>query len=166
VDLVDAGATAPTTQQVADHAGLSVRLVFRHFRTIHGLHMAAAALQAERHRHVLFTVPARGSPALRTRALCRQRRIYFEALAPVRRVVGTAGTAEPTLAEDRDRMHRQLAETFAPEVADRGPEAAALLGALEQATGWEAWRALRDTRDHSPAAAERAIAFTALRLLD
>ncbi len=47
----------------------------------------------------------------------------------------------------------------------RGADAGALLDALEQATGWETWRSLRDVRGRTAAAAERAIAFTALQLL-
>ena len=169
VHLVDAGVPAPTIQQVAERAGVSVRLVFHHFRTAHGLQAAAVALQAERFRHVLFAVPPRGPPELRTRALCRQRRLYFEALAPTRRMAGVGGAADPALhallTEDRVRMRQQLADTFAPEMAGRGTDAVALLDALDQATGWEAWLALRDVRDHSAATAERAMAFTTLRLL-
>jgi len=167
--MVDDGATAPTTRQVAERAGVSVRLVFHHFHTIQGLLVAAATLQAERHRHVLFDVPPRGPPALRIRALCRQRRLYFEALVPVHRVAGAGVSGETDLADllaqDRIRLRSQLAGTLAPEVAGRGAEADVLLDALEQATGWEAWRALRDVRGKTPAAAELAMAFTAVRLL-
>jgi len=169
LDLVDAGATAPTNQQIAERAGVAVRLVFRHFRDTEGLVVAAVALQAERHRWILFAVPPRGPPDIRIRALCRQRRLYFERLTPIYRVArrrsDAAAALRGLLAEDRARMHLQLAGTFAPEMADRGDEADDLLDALEQATGWEAWRARRDGQGQTPAAAERAMAFTAGRLL-
>ena len=169
VDLLDEGVPTPTVREVADRAGVSVRLVFHRFRTAGGLQAAAVALQAERHRHVLFALPPHGPPGLRTRALCRQRRLYFEAITPVHRLAGAgpaAGSAvADLLAVDRALLRSQLADTFAVEIARRGADADALLDALEQATGWEAWRALRDVRGHSPAAAERAMAFTASRLL-
>jgi AcrR family transcriptional regulator len=167
--LVDEGVTAPTARQVAARAGVSVRIVYHHFGGTEGLHAAAVALQAERHRDTLFAIPPRGPPDLRIRALCRQRRLYFEGLAPVYRAAVARADAGAALlgllAADRTRMRMQLAGTMAPEVASRGSEAGDLLDALEQATGWEAWRALRDTRGRTPAAAERAMAFTAVSLL-
>lgn len=173
VGLVDSGTAAPTTRQVATRAGVSVRVVFHHFHGTEGLVVAALSLQSERHRGVLFAIPPRGPPDLRIRALCRQRRLYFEELTPLYRLararvhargdVGT-GLAE-LLAEDRARLRRQLTRTLAPEVEARGVHSGELLDALVQATGWDAWRALRDVRLLSPAAAERAMAFTAERLL-
>jgi AcrR family transcriptional regulator len=169
VALVDAGATAPSTDQVAHRAGVSVRLVFHHFQGTDGLVVAAVALQSARHRHILFGVPPKGPAELRIRALCRQRRIYFEKLTPVYRVARARPRAEAglhqVLADDRARLRSQLADTFAPEVALRGAEADDLLDALEQATGWEAWRARRDGRGQTAAAGERAMAFAAGRLL-
>jgi AcrR family transcriptional regulator len=173
VGLVDAGAAAPTTREVADRAGVSVRVVFHHFRGTEGLVVAALSLQSERHRSILFAIPPRGPPELRIRALCRQRRLYFEGLTPVYRLalarvharVDTGAGIADLLTEDRARLRRQLTGTFAPEVEARGVHADVLLDALEQATGWEAWRALRDVRHLTPAAAERAMAFTAGHLL-
>lgn len=169
VALVEDGGPAPTARQVADRAGVSPRAVFHHFPTTGALLVAGVALQSERHRHVLFDVPPRGPPHLRIHALCRQRRLYFEELTPVFRVANARAGATSALADllagDRAHLRRQLAGTLAPEVTARGPESDVLLDALEQATGWEAWRALRDVRGHTPAAAERAMAFTAGRLL-
>ncbi len=167
--LVDEGATAPTTRQVAERAGVSLRIVFHRFRGTQGLLVAGVALQSERHRDILFAIPPKGAADLRIRVLCRQRRLYFEALTPVFRVAqarpDAAGALRNLLAEDRSRMRHQLAGTFAPEVAPRGAETGDLLDALEQALGWASWRALRDVRGLTPAAAERAMAFTAERLL-
>jgi len=169
VALVDDGADLPTTGQVAARAGVSVRVLFHHFHGTRALMVAAVVLQSERHRGVLFAVPPRGPPDLRVRALCRQRRIYFEGLAPIVRVAGArldaARDLDALLAGDRARLQRQLASTLAPEVDARGAEAARLLEALQDATGWEAWRALRDVRGLSPAGAERAMAYAAHRLL-
>lgn len=169
VALVDAGVTVPTMRQVAERAGLSRRIVYHHFRGTRGLLVAAVSLQSGRHRGTLFDVPPRGAPDLRIRALCRQRRLYFEALAPVVRAAevrpDTAAALQGLFAGDRSRMRRQLAATFAPELTARGPEADDLLDALEQSLGWESWRARRDVRGQSPTAAERGMAFTARRLL-
>ena len=167
--LVDSGSDFPTTSQVAARAGVSVRVLFHHFHGTRALMVAAVVLQSERHRDVLFTVPPRGSPDLRVRALCRQRRIYFEGLAPVVRMAGSRRDAardlEALMAGDRAHLRRQLAATLAPEVAARGAEADSILDALQDTTGWEAWRALRDVRGLSAAGAERAMAYAARRML-
>jgi len=165
VDLIDGGEAHPTTKQTAHRAGVSVRLVYHHFGGVHGLLLAAMALQSERHRYLLFSIPPRGPPELRIKALCRQRRLYFEEMTPVYRLAHARAYAEADLSvllgEDRSVLRSQLAHTLHPELRARGAAAPELLDALEQATGWDAWRALRDGLDHSAPSAERVMAFTA-----
>ena len=165
VDLVDGGETHPTTKQTANRAGVSVRLVYHHFGGVHGLLLAAIALQSDRHRYLLFSIPPRGPPELRIKALCRQRRLYFEEMTPVYRVAHARPYADVDLSvllgDDRTVLRSQLAHTLDPELRARGAAAPDLLDALEQATGWDAWRALRDGLDHSAPSAERVMAFTA-----
>lgn len=169
VILIGEERTAPTSARTAARAGVSVRLVFHHFRGMEGLLVAAASRQSDRHRGILFAIPARGPPDLRIRALVRQRRLFFEAMAPIYRVAhdrehGMAGL-ERLLDDDRSVLRRQLEDTLAPEIGARGPEEAELLDALEQATGWDAWRSLRDDRHRSAPSAERVMAFAVGRLL-
>lgn len=169
VDLIDEGGTHPTAKEVAHRAGVSTRLVYHHFRGVHGLLLAAVSLQSERHRYLLFAIPPRGPPALRIKALCRQRRLYFELMTPVYRVAHARahadGGLDALLAGDRGMLRDQLAHTLDPELASRGAGAPELLDALEQAMGWHSWRALRDGRSDSAPSAERAMAFVAERLL-
>jgi AcrR family transcriptional regulator len=169
IDLVDEGATAPTIPQIADRAGVSARLVFHRFDGRDELMLASVALQSERHRTILFAIPARGPADLRVQALCRQRRLYFEEITPIYRVATTlASTADDLrqlLADDRELLSRQLAATLGPEVRARGTQSVELVDALERATGWDAWRALRDSQGTSAAAAERAMVFTTVHLL-
>lgn len=169
VDLIDEEGTHPTAKQVAQRAGVSMRLVYHHFGGVHGLLLAAVALQSERHRYLLFAIPPRGPPALRIKALCRQRRLYFEEMTPVYRVAHARAHAEAGLDEllagDRMVLRDQLAHTLDPELESRGAAGPELLDALEQATGWHTWRALRDSRASSAPSAERAMAYVAERLL-
>jgi hypothetical protein len=69
------------------------------------------------------------------------------------------------LAADRSALRGRLAVTLAPELEASGGASADVLDALEQATGWDAWRALRDVRGHTAPSAERAMAFTASCLI-
>lgn len=169
VDLINEGETHPTSKQVAARAGVSNRILYHHFGGVHGLLLAAVTLQADRHRHLLFGIPPKGPTSLRIKALCRQRRLYFEEMTPVYRVAHARAHAdaglEQVLAADRQVMSRQLAYTLSIELRALGAAGPELLHALERATGWDAWRGLRDGGGHTPAAAERAMVFTAERLL-
>jgi AcrR family transcriptional regulator len=169
LELVDEGATAPTIPQIADRAGVSVRLVFHRFDGRDELILASVALQSERYRTILFAIPARGPAELRIQALCRQRRLYFEEITPIHRVAnvvaGNGDGLRQLLADDRMLLRHQLAVTLAPEVRARGTHSEELVNALERATGWEAWRALRDSQGMSTAVAERAMVFTTVHLL-
>jgi AcrR family transcriptional regulator len=169
VDLVDQGAIAPSIQQIADRVGVSVRVVFLRFDGKDELILASVALQSERHRAVLFAIPAKGPAELRVQALCRQRRIYFEEITPIFQAANILGCTtdglRQLLACDRELLRDQLAVTLAPEVRARGSLSEELVNALERATGWDAWQALRGSQGSSVAAAERAMVFTAVHLL-
>ena len=90
-------------------------------------------------------------------------------MTPVYRVAHSRAHLGPgldaLLAADRAVLRSQLAHTLGPELAAQRRAAPELLDALEQATGWDAWRSLRDGRDHSAPSAERVMAFTAGCLL-
>jgi TetR/AcrR family transcriptional regulator, regulator of autoinduction and epiphytic fitness len=170
LDLIADGDGAPTFAQVARRAGVSVRVVFNHFDGMEGLLHSALARQCARFRGILCTIPPHGDAELRIGVLCRQRRLYFEEVAPVfraalSRTVGEDRIGE-VLAEDRARLRSQLAHTLAPEIARRGPGAGDLLDALAHASGWDAWRSLRHGGRRSPPSAERLMAFTLGRPLD
>ncbi len=169
VALIDERNSHPTIPDVADRAGVSVRIVYHHFGGIRELLVAAVGLQADRHRDLLFTIPPRGSTHLRITALCRQRRLYFEQVTPVflvalARARGEAGL-DVLLGDDRAALREQLARTLAPELASRKEGAPELLDALELATGWDAWRALRGAGARTAPSAERVMALTATSLL-
>ena len=69
------------------------------------------------------------------------------------------------LADDRAVLRAQLAGTLAPELRGAGRRAAELLDALEHATGWDAWRSLRDTGAAPPRRPNASWPFTAAGLL-
>ncbi len=101
-------------------------------------------------------------------ALCHQRRFYFEALTPIRRLAlsrSVAGETGAVLDADRAVLRNQLAYTLAPELGLRGEGRADLLDALEHATGWDAWNGLRDGGTRTAPSAERVMALTATSLL-
>ena len=169
VALVEERRPHPTVPDVAARAGVSVRIVYHHFGGIQELLAAAVALQSDRHRDLLFTIPPRGPVGLRITALCRQRRMYFEEVSPVYQMALARARGEAALdeqlADDRAVLRRQLARTLAPELAARRAGATELLDALAHATGWDAWRSLRDAGACTAPSAERVMALTAAGLL-
>ena len=74
--------------------------------------------------------------------------MYFEQVSPVYRMALARARDDAALhgllAEDRAVLRAQLAGTLAPELAARRVGSAELLDALAHATGWDAWRSLRD----------------------
>ena len=169
VALLGEGRTETTIGDVAARAHVSVRIVYYHFGGIGALLMAAVAFQSDRHRGLLFAIPPRGPSGIRISALCRQRRLYFEEITPVL----TAALAKidrrlgflDLLADDRSLLRDQLACTLGPELQRCGIRAPETLEALEHATGWDTWRALRHVSGHSMTSAERVMTMTAACLL-
>ncbi|HEY5108662.1 MAG TPA: TetR/AcrR family transcriptional regulator [Acidimicrobiales bacterium] len=167
--LIREGADQPTVPVVAARAHVSARIVYYHFGGIHELLVAAVTFQSDRNRDLLFAIPPRGPSSLRISALCRQRRLYFEEITPVlgtalAKTQGQVGFRN-LLADDRTLLRDQLARTLGPELRTCGDRAPETLDALEHATGWDTWRALRHVSGHSPPAAERVMAMTAAGLL-
>jgi AcrR family transcriptional regulator len=148
---------------------VSVRIVYHHFGGIQELLVAAVALQSDRYRPQLFTIPPRGSTDIRITALCRQRRMFFERVSPVYLMALTRARGEEELhvllADDRAVLRAQLARTLAPELSARPSGASELLDALAHATGWDMWRSLRDAGERTAPSAERVMALTATSLL-
>ena len=167
--LIDERSPHPTIPDVAARAGVSVRIVYHHFGGIQELLVAAVALQSDRHRDLVFTIPPRGAVALRVTALCRQRRMYFEQVSPVYRMAvaraGDDAALHRLLADDRAVLRAQLAATLAPELAARQIRSTEFLDALAHATGWDTWRSLRDAGGRTAPSAERVMALTAASLL-
>lgn len=169
VALLGERRTEPTMSDVAARAHVSVRIAHYHFGGIGDLLVAAVAFQSDRHRGLLFAIPPRGPSDIRISALCRQRRLYFEEITPAL----TAAQAKvdrrlgflDLLAGDRTLLRDQLACTLGPELHRRGIRAPETLAALEHATGWDTWRALRHVSGHSLTSAERVMAMTATGLL-
>jgi AcrR family transcriptional regulator len=169
VELIRSGTPLPSAEQVACRAGVSVRSVHHHFHRRNELFRTATELQAGSFRSTIGAVPPRGPVEVRVRAVCRQRRLLFEAVAPV--IWASEfwsrhfGDDQPAVTEYRLRLRRQLAYAFGPEIADCGDAGPLLLDALETATGWQAWHAARSGCGRNATDSERVMAFTMACLL-
>jgi AcrR family transcriptional regulator len=169
IELIRSGNPKPTVQQVATSAGISVRSVHHHFPGIRVVLGRATELQSARHRTLINNIPPVGPVSIRVKAICRQRRLLFEAIAPMLRAVDVwsrrSRDGHRVVAEYRSLLHDQLASTLGPEIRSRGEGGDILLQALEQATAWQSWYSSRFEQGISPAEAEELMVFTVLRLL-
>ena len=169
IEVIECRASVPTKAQVADQAGVSVRLIHYHFRGIPGLLIAAVELQVDRHQCDLFVIPNKAPLQMRIEALGRQRRHYFEGTGNTFRVAGIVAPShaglEQVLLSHRTLLRNKLACSFAPELDSSDAESCRLLDMLEQACGWDAWRSLRDYTNHPAYSAEQSVVRHVSRIL-
>lgn len=161
IDLMLDGAPHPTSRQIAEHADVSVRTLYNHFR-VEGLRAEAIAATVSERASSIVRLPSRGPLTLRIGAVCRQRR---ELLEPIERLLSSALAMidhPPVLAEAlddlRSRLRRSTEITFAQELASKGRLSRSFLDHLDTISGWESWPSYRFRRGFSPAAAERTMA--------
>jgi TetR/AcrR family transcriptional regulator, regulator of autoinduction and epiphytic fitness len=148
IALIEEGDPHPTARQIAERAGVSLRLVFHHFADLEAVLRAAVEIQEHRHWRSLGPIDPDQPLSTRLATLVRQRAEVFEAVAPVRRAAQFVEHRSPIvatrLARVRRALRRQLADGFAPELARHDDATARLvLDALDVALGWESWDQLR-----------------------
>lgn len=148
VDLLRAGGPPPTAQQVADGAGVSLRSVYAHFRSIDELHRAAIGRVTGLVLAHLRPIDLGESTAVRIDLLCGQRARINEDLGTLLLAADRQAATSPDLARSR-RVGRaastaQLERIFGVELATLDPgtrrrRVAAIQVLLEPA----AWHSLR-----------------------
>jgi TetR/AcrR family transcriptional regulator of autoinduction and epiphytic fitness len=134
----------PTTQQVAERAGVAPRSVFHHFASLDSLFAEAAQTQGERWWTLLCAPEPGLTPTERLTAALTQRTALFEQIGTIRRVAVRHESSSDVLAkrirESRDALRRHLRRALNPELADLDPSAVA---GIEAAASWEMWDLLR-----------------------
>ena len=168
--LLEEGEPRPTARQVADRAGVSLRLVFHHFEDMEAVLRSAVAIQVERHWSRLQPVDPALPRVERVGRVARQRAALYEAIAPVRRAAALVEQSSPTVAAElahaRRLLRAELAEVFELELATAGPRRAQVLDMLDVAGAWESWDQLRGHMGRGPAACRRLMAEMMQAVLD
>ncbi|QYG92497.1 TetR/AcrR family transcriptional regulator [Iamia sp. SCSIO 61187] len=169
--LLREGVANPTVAEVAERTGVTPRSIHANFTSIEALHRAAVdratADVITRIRPIDVTAPL----AARIDALCHQRAVIHEHLAPLRRAARAREATSPALAEARATAlaagRDQIRRVFAAELAPLGPAARRrAAAAVDAAAGDGAWELWRDGYGLSPAVARRTMAEAVGRLLD
>lgn len=145
LELVGEGSVPPSTDVLAQRAGVSPASIFRYFENLDELRELTLAHFFERNA-ALFDVPALGQGALaeRTDRFVAARTRLYAAVAPVARLARSRMHDQPRLVEQlalvRRRQADQVARHFGRELAAMDPVRAedrkAVIAAL---TSFESW---------------------------
>ncbi|MEM9071683.1 MAG: TetR/AcrR family transcriptional regulator [Myxococcota bacterium] len=149
LDLIREGHLQPTAAAVADRAGVSLRLVFHHFKDMEGVMQHAMKLQSDRIAPLIpITLPEDGTLLERLTVFVDRRAAFFEEITPVRRAARHVAAHSTAMAEGLDEVRhvkqRQLAHLFRQEIAKLPEEERdARVAAAQAQSSWMAWESLR-----------------------
>jgi len=152
LDIYRDGNLRPSTDEIADRAGLSPRSIFRYFDDVDDLARSAVDRQLERTIPLLPIAASPGDPlADRVRALADQRFLIFEEAGQAAKVSRLRSPFQPLLAERTSRnrafLRQQLIELFAPELHRMGGSRAAdAASAADVMTSFESYHLLTEGR--------------------
>jgi AcrR family transcriptional regulator len=169
LELLNEGIERPTTTQIAERSGVSVRSVFRHFEDVESLWATAFEFHAAKMAPLYKLPPLEGDFEHRLAGFVEHRERLFEAMGTVRRSAerlrGTSPTIASKLELSRTILLYQLESIFAPEI-EATPEdrQRAVRDSLEAMTSWHAWEVLTRIQGCSPERAADAMA-TAIRAI-
>jgi AcrR family transcriptional regulator len=150
-DLFDEGVYEPSTNEIAERAGLSPRSLFRYFDDVDDLHHAVIERELANARPLL---DAGVTPGADTRTkiehVVEARIRLHEAIAPAARAARACAHRHPAIAaqlrEARSYLRHQLGRLFAPELEGR-----ALLPAVDALCSFETHQLLREDQGLSRA---------------
>jgi len=145
IDLILAGISPPTVEQVASEAGVSVASVYRYFDSIDELRMACIRRYLDRYSD-LMEIPEIGQYDLadRIRHVVDSRLRFYETVEPIarfaRREAARSTDMDETLQRVRATLSDQLAQHFAVELDRLRPaERAERLAVVTLLTSFEGW---------------------------
>lgn len=143
IELVRAGEMAPSAAQVAEHAGVGLRTVFRHFDEMEILYREMA--EVIRARIMPEVVKPYGGTTWRERLgeLIGRRTVLYDDIMPLKVAGSVLRFRSSFLMEDYHEHLRMERKTLKQVLPDSILEDADLFKALEMLTSFQAWRRLR-----------------------
>jgi len=165
------GNLTPSTDEIAERAGISARSLFRYFDDVDALVRTAVARQQE-HLASLYGLSARPEQPLEERVerFVADRTRLLDAMGPVGQLARSLAPRQPQVAAELGRiravLRSQVVDVFGPELAVvPAAEHDGVLAALDVACSWEARHLLRQDQRLGKAAAARVMALSIRRLL-
>jgi AcrR family transcriptional regulator len=171
LELYRAGNLTPSTDEIAQRAGISARSLFRYFEDVDTLVRTAVERQQE-HLATFYEVSARPDQPLEERIerFVTDRARLLDAMGPVGQLARSIAPRQPRVAAELGRiravLRSQLVDVFGTELAEvPAGERDVVLASLDVACSWEARQLLRQDQRLGKAAAARATALAIHRLL-
>ena len=143
LELVQSGVMAPGAEQVAEHAGVGLRTVFRHFNDMDSLYREmSAAMEAE----IMEVVakPLKGETwREKLSDMIARRSTAFEKMAPYQRAAAIHRHRSPYLAEGHDRFSATCRAYLMAILPQEITAQLTLLESLDLTLSFETWSRLR-----------------------
>ncbi|MEQ1699278.1 MAG: TetR/AcrR family transcriptional regulator [Ilumatobacteraceae bacterium] len=172
LELYAEGNLDPSSDEIAERAGLSPRSLFRYFEDLDDLVRVAIGRQHERTLPAVRLDVAVDAPlADRVARLVAQRQRLFGRISSVGIVSRVRAPFQPLIASElaiaRSYLRRQIEQLFAPELAALGKVGGAqALAAIDVLTSFESVHLLQDDQQLSAAEIEATLAGSITRLLE
>ncbi len=150
LSLYASGNLDPSSDEIAERAGLSPRSLFRYFDDLDDLVRVAISRQYERLQPVTKLDLSTTDPiAERIARLVAQRIRLFDRIGSVGIVSRVRAPFQPLIANElalsRSILRRQLEQLFAPELAELSPTSAAgAIATIDVLTSYESLHLMRD----------------------
>ena len=171
IELIREGVPSPTARETAKRAGLSLRVIFKHFSDLRALRLASFnRIQAQSREFSSEAIPVRASAAQRLEVFVQRHVRMLEFVTPIQRTAAMVEQIDPDVAEAmreaRKAAVRDLARFLGPTLAplSRG-DRRALLTALHVVCSWPSWETLRAHYRLPPGRARAIITRIALAVL-
>lgn len=164
LELVRTGNVAPSAEQVAEHAGVGRRTVFRLFSDMEGVYREIHALMVERIRP-MFLAPFKARTwRERLDEIVERRARMFEEMLPVKAASDAHRYRSTFLQAEHKKITKFQRETMIAALPPSLAGNAETVEALDLTLSFEAWRRLRQEQNLSPKRAE-AVLITMVRAL-
>ena len=171
LSLYAAGNLDPSSDEIAERAGLSPRSLFRYFEDLDDLVRVAISRQHERLLPTsALDVSSAGALSDRVSRLVAQRVRLFDRIGSVGIVSRVRAPFQPLIASElalsRSFLRRQIEQLFAPEMAQRGAAgAASAIATIDVLTSFESLHLMRGDQQLSGAQIEAALADAITKIL-
>jgi AcrR family transcriptional regulator len=171
IDLIRAGIPTPTARETARRARLSLRVIFKHFRTLSELRFAAISrIEAQSRR--FYAEPIRDDEPVERRLeqfIHRQARM-LEIITPFRRAALIVESIDPLVAAAMIRVRHaavhEIERALGPTPKLLSPsERRRLVTNLHVVCAWPSWETLRAHHELSLLQARRLVTRMALSIL-
>jgi AcrR family transcriptional regulator len=166
LELISAGNVSPSAEEVAKHAGVGLRSVFRHFDNMESLYREIDSLISAEVIPIVQQPLAPGSWEEQLREVLDKRVRIFERIMPFKIAADVHQHDSPFLAERMSFFARMQKETLLQVLPGEQRKQADLVDSLDLVLSFDTWRRLRKEQQLSAARSRRVLEFLVAKLAE